>query len=61
MANDKAKAVEAARIAQLRSELAEMEKQLEEQSHEADNDPDADRIGLSADSVSRIGRIGSTK
>lgn len=61
LANDNAKAAEAARNAQLRSELAEMEKQLEEQSHAADNDPNADRIGLGADSVSRIGRIGSTK
>lgn len=57
-ANDRAKAAEAARIAQLRSELADMEHQLQEQSHEADIDPDADRVGLGASSVQRIGRIG---
>lgn len=60
-ANDRAKAAEAARIAQLRNELAQRERELEEQSHEADVDPNADRVGLGADSVRRIQRIGSTK
>ncbi len=57
-ANDRAKANEAARIAQLRSELSEMERQLQEQSNEADIDPNADRVGLGADSVRRINGIG---
>lgn len=60
-ANDTAKAAEAARIAQLRNELAQRERELQEQSHEADIDPNADRIGLGADSVSRIGRVGGPK
>ena len=57
-ANDRAKASEAKRIAQLRSDLAELERQLQEQAHEADNDPDRDRVGLSADGVRRINGIG---
>lgn len=60
-ANDQAKAAEAARIAQLRNELAQLERELEEQSHAADNDPNADRIGLGADSVHRINRIGGAR
>lgn len=61
LANDRAKATEAARIAQLRSELAEMEHQIQEQSHEADVDPNADRVGLGADGVRRIQRVGGAK
>lgn len=60
-ANDAAKASEAARLAQLRSELAEMEHQLQEQSHAADIDPNADRVGLGSDSVLRLNRIGRPK
>lgn len=61
LANDTAKAAEAARIAQLRNELAQAERELEEQSHAADIDPDAARIGLGASSVHRIGRAGRAK
>lgn len=60
-ANDSAKAAEAARIAQLRNELAQAERELQEQSHEADIDPNADRVGLGSDSVLRINRIGHPK
>jgi hypothetical protein len=61
LANDRAKAAERAAIEQLRNELAQAERELEEQSHEADNDPNADRVGLSAGGVQRIGRIGGAK
>lgn len=61
LANDRAKAAERAAIEQLRNELAQAERELQEQSHEADIDPNADRIGLGADSVSRIGRVGGPK
>ena len=57
-ANDRAKASEAKRIAQIRSELADLERQLQEQAHEADNDPDRDRVGLNGDSVRRINGTG---
>lgn len=60
-ANDRAKAAEAARIAQLRNDLAQAERELQEQSHEADVDPNADRVGLGASSVQRINRIGGPK
>lgn len=60
-ANDRAKAAERAAVEQLRNELAQAERELQEQSHAADIDPNADRVGLGADSVSRIGRIGGTK
>jgi len=56
-ANDAAKANEAARLAQLRNELSALERQLQEQSNAADNDPDAGRIGLSADGVQRVDGI----
>lgn len=58
LANDRAKAAEAARIAQLRNELSALERELQEQSNAADVDPDADRVGLSAGGVQRIQRIG---
>ena len=58
LANDQAKANEVARLAQLRNELTALERQLQEQADEAANDPDADRVGLGADSVLRIDRIG---
>lgn len=61
LANDRAKAAEAERIAQLRNELAQAERELQEQSHEADVDPNADRIGLGAGSVQRLNRIGGAK
>lgn len=60
-ANDAAKAAEASRIAQLRNELSALERELQEQSDAADNDPDAARIGLGADSVHRLNRIGGAK
>lgn len=60
-ANDAAKANEAARLAQLRNELAQRERELQEQSHEADIDPNAGRVGLGSDSVYRLNRIGGTR
>jgi uncharacterized protein HemX len=60
-ANDAAKAAEAARIAQLRNELSALERELQEQSNEADIDPNADRVGLSAGGVQRIQRIGGAR
>lgn len=60
-ANDQAKANEAARLAQLRNELSALERQLQEQAHEAAIDPDADRVGLGASSVRRIDAIGGAK
>lgn len=56
-ANDTAKANEAARLAQLRNELSALERQLQEQSNAADNDPDAGRIGLGSDSVFRLDKL----
>jgi len=61
LANDQAKAAEAARIAQLRNELTALERELQEQAHEADIDPDADRVGLSAGGVLRLQRIGGPR
>lgn len=56
-ANEAAKANEAARLAQLRNELSALERQLQEQSNAADNDPDAGRIGLSSDGVQRLNQL----
>lgn len=61
LANDQAKAAEAARIAQLRNELSALERELQEQSNAADIDPNADRIGLGSDSVLRLQRIGGPR
>lgn len=58
LANDRAKAAEAARIAQLRNEAAQLELQLQELADAAAIDPDADRIGLGAPSVQRLNGIG---
>ena len=57
-ANDIAKAAEAARIAQLRNEAAQMERRLQDLAKEATSDPDAERLGINADSVARINSVG---
>lgn len=57
-ANDKAKRAERDSIAALRAANADMEAKMEELSIESAKDPDRGRIGLSAGSVRRIGKVG---
>lgn len=56
-ANEAAKKVEAERIAMIRAENQALEERIKELEHEADNDPDADRIGVSDGSRMRIDSV----
>ncbi|MCS0463496.1 hypothetical protein [Rhizobium favelukesii] len=56
-AQDAAKAREATRIAAMQSESESLQTQIEELQREADQDPDAGRVVLSAPSVRRINQI----
>ncbi|RJT32811.1 hypothetical protein D3227_25770 [Mesorhizobium waimense] len=56
-ANAQAKAIEAARIAQLEAENAALELLIKEKSDEADADPDRDRPALSSGAGLRIDAI----
>lgn len=58
LANDTAKAAEAARIAVLREEKAKLERDLIALADAASSDPNATREGLGADSVARINSVG---
>lgn len=60
-ANTAAKANELARIKEMNDEMVELQSKIREQANEADQDPDRDRIGLSADSVRRLDAIRRTK
>jgi uncharacterized protein HemX len=55
--NDAAKAAEARRIAEIQAANQSLQTQIEELQREADQDPDADRPALGADSVRRINQI----
>jgi hypothetical protein len=56
-ANAQAKAKEAARLAAEMARSAELEARLLELQAEAEKDPNANRIGLGADSVARLNQI----
>jgi uncharacterized protein HemX len=55
--NDAAKAAEARSIAQMQAANQSLQTKIEELQREADQDPDADRPALGADSVRRINQI----
>ncbi|NTJ46504.1 hypothetical protein G6K93_05685 [Agrobacterium rhizogenes] len=55
--NDAAKAAEARSIAQMQADNQSLQTQIEELQREADQDPDAGRPALGADSVRRINQI----
>ncbi|NTG67257.1 hypothetical protein EXN67_01415 [Rhizobium rhizogenes] len=55
--NDAAKAAEARRIAEIQAANQSLQIQIEELQREADQDPDANRSALGADSVRRINQI----
>ena len=55
--NDAAKAAEARDIVSMQAANEQLQKQMEEQSNAADQDPDADAPALGADSVRRINAI----
>ena len=57
MANNAAKALEAARIAELQAANSELETRIKELADEADKDPDAGRAALGAAGVRRINSI----
>ncbi len=57
IANDAAKAREAEKLAAEQKRRAELEAALLLAEQEADEDPGRDRIGIGADSVSRLNRI----
>jgi len=57
MANNAAKALEAARIAELQAANSELETRIKELADEADKDPDAGRAALGAFSVQRINTV----
>ena len=57
MANNAAKALEAARIAELQAANSELETRIKELADEADKDPDAGRAALGASSVQRINKV----
>lgn len=56
-ANAEAKAKEAARLAAEMARAAELEARVLELEQQAENDPNANRIGLGADSVARLNQI----
>ncbi|NTG85878.1 hypothetical protein G6L15_06915 [Agrobacterium rhizogenes] len=55
--NDAAKAAEARRIAEMQAANQSLQSKIEELQREADQDPDANRSALGADSVRRINQI----
>jgi uncharacterized protein YlxW (UPF0749 family) len=55
--NDAAKAAEARHIAEMQAANQSLQTQIEELQREADQDPDADKPALGADSVRRINQI----
>jgi FKBP-type peptidyl-prolyl cis-trans isomerase (trigger factor) len=57
MANNAAKALEAARIAELQAANSVLETRIKELADEADKDPDAGRAALGAAGVQRINKI----
>jgi hypothetical protein len=56
-ANAEAKAAESARLREMAERLADLEAAAAENDRAAEADPNADRIGLGADSVERLNRI----
>lgn len=56
-ANAEAKAAESAKLKEMAERLAELEAAAIENDRAAEADPNADRIGLGADSVERLNRI----